>query len=97
MRFAVIVGQLMTTAIYRYNNYICSYIDNGAEKLNNLVDNWDYKEIIDVLTIIAMSIIHILYKKSHQKLHFQIFLMLNVTSKLSQVKVCRSMHDIASC
>ena len=41
-----------------------------AEQLIDLIDNCDYWEIIGDQIIIVMSIIHMIYKKSHQKLHY---------------------------
>ena len=41
-------------------------VDGRAEQL---INNCNYWEIIDVQTIIVMSIIHMVYKKSDQKLH----------------------------
>ena len=41
-----------------------------AGQLIDLINSRDYWEMIDVQTIIVMSIIHMVYKKAHQKLHF---------------------------
>ena len=49
---------------------VCVCVCVRAEQLINLIDNCDYWEIINVHTVIVMSIIHMVYKKSHQKLHY---------------------------
>ena len=41
-----------------------------AEQLIDLIHNCDYWERIDVMTIIVMSIIDMVNKKSHQYLHY---------------------------
>ena len=41
-----------------------------AEQLIDLIDNGDYRETINVLTIIVISIIHMVYKKSSQKVDY---------------------------
>ena len=53
--------------------YACafSYIATRAEQLIDSIDNHHYWEIIDIQTIIYMSIIQMVYKKSHQKLHYR--------------------------
>ena len=47
-----------------------SHLDCRAEQLIDLIDNCDYWEINNVQTIIVMTIIHMVYKKGHQKLHY---------------------------
>ena len=65
-------------------------LSSRAEQLIDLIDNRNYWEIIYVQTIIVMSIIHMVYKKSHQKNYIMhVALMQNVTSKLSQTEVYR--------
>ena len=55
------------------------------EQLINLIVNRDYWEIINVQTIIVMSINHILSKEIPSEI--QISLVPNTMSKLSQAKV----------
>ena len=45
-------------------------LETRAKQLIDLIDNHDYWEIIDVLTIIMMSNIHMVNKKSHQTLDY---------------------------
>ena len=70
----VIIQLNITTLQFRYMYiYPCVYmfmcVCIRAEQLINLINNCDYWEIINVMTIIVMSIIHMVYKKSHQNLH----------------------------
>ena len=65
-------------------------LSSKAEQLIDLINNYDYWEIIDVQTTIMISIIHMVYKKSHQKNYIMhVALMPNVTFKLSQTEVYR--------
>ena len=62
--------QLATTVKLSTSNdlqyTVCMLYAVGNEQLIDLIDS----TIIDVMIIIVMSIIHMIYKKSHQKLHY---------------------------
>ena len=60
-------AMLATWPIKCYSSSHC--VGGRAEQLIDLINNQNYWEMIDVQTIIVMSIIRMMYKKSHQKLH----------------------------
>ena len=73
-------------AVNKYSGETVGHHKTRAEQLIDLIDNCDYWEIIDVLTKIVISNIHMINKKSQI---MWVILMPNVMSNLSQPKVYR--------
>ena len=67
-----------------------------AEQLIDLINNHDYWEMIDAMTIIVMSIIDMVIRKVIRNYIMQVALMPNVTSKLSWTKVYRCVTYLAT-
>ena len=81
--FSILLG--ISLHVQLPSSYFLPSTRSKTEQLIDLIDNGDYWEIIDVLTIIVMYVIHVIYKKSHHKLgHTSHF---DVKYKLSQTKV----------